>query len=491
MEKYEIYDDIKTRTNGDIYIGVVGPVRVGKSTFITQFMQKLVVPNITEKNAKERTIDELPQSADGKTIMTTQPRFVPNEAVKIRIANADMKVRMIDCVGYLVSGVMGHIENDKPRLVKTPWSEEELPFEEAAELGTKKVIDEHSTIGIVVTTDGTVTELARGNYVDAEERVVAEMKEAKKPFVIVLNTKNPSSNEAKKLSSSLEEKYGVPVIAMNALEMKEGDVDKIIENILMEFPVKSIHVKMPKWLRALDFDSDIISEIASEVKRLGSKMNKLSQVDKSSLAFTESECFDPITFSNMEMGEGVVNFDVIPKDNLFYKVLSRECNYEIHDDYELVGYIKELAHAKCEYDKIKGALEEVRQTGYGVVEPRREDLELGEPEIIKQGGRFGVKIRATAPSLHIMRVDVQTEVTPIVGTEDQSQDLAKNLMEQFEADPSTIWDTNILGRSLYSLIGDNINSKLVMMPVEAKKKMRKTLGRIVNEGKGGVICILL
>ena len=491
MEKYEIYDDIKTRTNGDIYIGVVGPVRVGKSTFITQFMQKLVVPNITEKNAKERTIDELPQSADGKTIMTTQPRFVPNEAVKIRIANADMKVRMIDCVGYLVSGVMGHIENDKPRLVKTPWSEEELPFEEAAELGTKKVIDEHSTIGIVVTTDGTVTELARGNYVDAEERVVAEMKEAKKPFVIVLNTKNPSSNDAKKLSSSLEEKYAVPVIAMNALEMKEGDVDKIIENILMEFPVKSIHVKMPKWLRALDFDSDIISEIASEVKRLGSKMNKLSQVDKSSLAFTESECFDPITFSNMEMGEGVVNFDVIPKDNLFYKVLSRECNYEIHDDYELIGYIKELAYAKCEYDKIKNALEEVKQTGYGVVEPRREDLELGEPEIIKQGGRFGVKIRATAPSLHIMRVDVQTEVTPIVGTEDQSQDLAKNLMEQFEADPSTIWDTNILGRSLYSLIGDNINSKLVMMPVEAQKKMRKTLGRIVNEGKGGVICILL
>lgn len=491
MEKYEIYDDIKTRTNGDIYIGVVGPVRVGKSTFITQFMQKLVVPNITEKNAKERTIDELPQSADGKTIMTTQPRFVPNEAVKIRIANADMKVRMIDCVGYLVSGVMGHIENDKPRLVKTPWSEEELPFEEAAELGTKKVIDEHSTIGIVVTTDGTVTELARGNYVEAEERVVAEMKESKKPFVIVLNTKNPSSNEAKKLSASLEEKYAVPVIAMNALEMKEGDVDKIVENILMEFPVKSIHVKMPKWLRALDFDSDIISEIASEVKRLGSKMNKLSQVDKSSLAFTESECFDPITFSNMEMGEGVVNFDVIPKDNLFYKVLSRECNYEIHDDYELIGYIKELAYAKCEYDKIKNALEEVKQTGYGVVEPRREDLELGEPEIIKQGGRFGVKIRATAPSLHIMRVDVQTEVTPIVGTEDQSQDLAKNLMEQFEADPSTIWDTNILGRSLYSLIGDNINSKLVMMPVEAQKKMRKTLGRIVNEGKGGVICILL
>ncbi len=491
MEKYEIYDDIKSRTNGDIYIGVVGPVRVGKSTFITKFMQKLVVPNITEKNAKDRTVDELPQSADGKTIMTTQPHFVPNEAVKISVANAEMRVRMIDCVGYLVSGVMGHVENDKPRLVKTPWSDEELPFEEAAELGTKKVIDEHSTIGILVTTDGSITDIDRGSYVDAEERVVREMKASGKPFVIVLNTKNPSSQDAKKLASSLSEKYDTQVLPINALELKETDVDNIFEKILMEFPVKSIRVKMPKWLQALDYDSDIISEISAEVKRLGSKMNKLSEVDKSGLAFTESEAFDPITFTSMQVGEGVVEFNVIPKEDLFYKVLSRECNHEIKDDYELIGYIKELAIAKYEYDKIKDALEEVKQTGYGVVEPKKDDLELGEPEIIRQGGRYGVKIKATAPSLHIMRVDVETEVTPMVGTEDQSQDLAKNLMEQFEADPTTIWDTNILGRSLYSLIGDNINNKLVMMPVEAQRKMRKTLGRIVNEGKGGVICILL
>jgi stage IV sporulation protein A len=491
MEKYEIYDDIKSRTNGDIYIGVVGPVRVGKSTFITQFMQKLVVPNITEKNAKDRTVDELPQSADGKTIMTTQPHFVPNEAVKIKVANADMRVRMIDCVGYLVSGVMGHTENDKPRLVKTPWSEEELPFEEAAELGTKKVIDEHSTIGILVTTDGSITDIARGSYVEAEERVVSEMKASGKPFVIVLNTKNPSSADAKKLASSLNEKYDVPVVPVNALELKEDDVDKIFEKILMEFPVKSIRVKMPKWLQALDFNSDIISEISAEVKRMGAKMNKLSEVDKSGLAFTESESFDPITFTSMEASEGVVEFNVIPKEDLFYKVLSRECGYEINDDYELIGYIKELAIAKREYDKIKDALVGVNETGYGVVEPKKEDFELGEPEIIKQGGRYGVKIRATAPSLHIMRVDVETEVTPMVGTEDQSQDLAKNLMEQFETDPTSIWDTNILGRSLYSLIGDNVNNKLVMMPVEAQRKMRKTLGRIVNEGKGGVICILL
>lgn len=491
MEKYEIYDDIKTRTNGDIYIGVVGPVRVGKSTFITQFMKKLVVPNITEKNSKDRTVDELPQSADGKTIMTTQPHFVPNEAVKIKVANADMKVRMIDCVGYLVSGVMGHIEDDKPRLVKTPWSEDEMPFEEAAELGTKKVMEEHSTIGLVVTTDGSVTEIPRANYIEAEERVIAEMQSTQKPFVIVLNSKNPASPETKKLASSLSEKYDVPVVPLNAQELKEGDVDKIFEKLLGEFPIKSIQVKMPKWLRALSYDNEIIGELANEVKRLGSQVTKLSHMDKNQLAFTESESFDPITFSNIELGEGVVKFNVIPKEGLFYKVLSRECGYEIADDYELVGYMKELAVAKLEYDKFKNALEEVKQTGYGIVEPRKEDFELGEPEIIKQGSRFGVKLKASAPSLHIMRVDVETEVTPLVGTEDQSQDLAKNLMEQFESEPETIWDTNILGRSLYSLIGDNINSKIVMMPAEAQRKMRKTLGRIVNEGKGGVICILL
>lgn len=491
MEKFEIYDDIKSRTNGDIYIGVVGPVRVGKSTFITNFMQKLVLPNITEKNAKERTIDELPQSADGKTIMTTQPHFVPNEAVRIKVANAEMKVRMIDCVGYLAQGVMGHVEDDKPRLVKTPWSEEELPFEEAAELGTSKVIKEHSTIGIVVTTDGSVTDIPRSNYIEAEERVVNEMKECGKPFVLVLNCKNPNSNENKKLTTSLNAKYEVPVIALNALELKDEDIDKVFESILMEFPVKSIQIQMPKWMRALDFNSDIITEVAQEMKKMGSNMLKLSDANKNQIAFAESNCFDPITVSTIDAGDGIIKFNVIPKEGLFYQVLSKECGYEIKDDFELVGYIKELAVAKLEYDKIKGALEEVKQTGYGIVEPRREDLELGEPEIIKQGNRFGVKIKASAPSLHIMRVDVETEVTPLVGTEDQSQDLAKNLVEQFENDPEAIWDTNILGKSLFSLVGDNINSKIVMMPVEAQRKMRKTLARIVNEGKGGVLCILL
>ena len=491
MDKYEIYDDIKTRTNGDIYIGVVGPVRVGKSTFITQFMQKLVIPNISEKNSKDRTIDELPQSADGKTIMTTQPHFVPNEAVNIKVANAEMSVRMIDCVGYLISGAMGHVEGEKARLVKTPWSEEELPFEEAATLGTDKVINEHSTIGIMVTTDGSVTDIARSNYIEAEEKVVAQLKKSNKPFVIVLNSKNPQASETKKLSASLEEKYNAPVISVNALELKEGDIDKIFENLLMEFPVKSIRVQLPDWLRALDYNNNIIKEISTEMKNLGNKINRLSDADKNQIAFAESECFDPITYSNIEAGQGIIKFNVVPKEGLFYKVLSQECGIEIQSDYELVSNIKQLAQAKIQYDKIKDALDQVAQTGYGVVEPKPTDFELGEPEIIKQGSRYGVKIKANAPSLHIMRVDVETEVTPLVGSEDQSQDLAKNLVEQFENDPQSIWQTNILGRSLSELVEDNINSKLVMMPVEAQRKMRKTLGRIVNEGKGGVICILL
>lgn len=491
MEKFQIYDDIRERTNGDIYIGVVGPVRVGKSTFITQFMKKLVLPNISEPNAKDRTVDELPQSADGKTIMTTQPHFVPNEAVKIKVANAEMSVRMIDCVGYLISGAMGHQEGEKPRLVKTPWTEQEIPFEQAATLGTDKVINEHSTIAIMVTTDGSVTDIARSNYIDAEEKVVSQLKTTQKPFVIVLNSAHPQATETKKLATSLHDKYDAPVIALNALELKDSDVDTVFENLLMEFPVKSIRISMPDWLKALPFDNAIISEIASEMRTLGSKINRLSDADKNQIAFAESDNFDAITYSNIQAGEGVVRFNVIPKDNLFYKVLSDECGLSINSDYELMCNIKELARAKIQFDKLKNALEQVEQSGYGVVEPSAPDFELGQPEIIKQGSRYGVKIKATAPSLHIMRVDVETEVTPLVGSEDQSEDLAKNIVEQFESDPTAIWQTNILGRSLSELVEDNINSKLVTMPSEVQRKMRKTLTRIVNEGKGGVICILL
>ena len=492
MEKYQIYEDIKSRTNGDIYVGVVGPVRVGKSTFISQFMQKLVIPNIENKNARERAIDELPQSADGKTVMTTQPKFVPNEAVKISVADKiNLKVRMIDCVGYLVSGAMGTTENDKPRLVKTPWSEEEMSFEQAAEVGTKKVIEEHSTIGIVLTTDGSVTDIERANYISAEERVVQEMKNCGKPFVVVLNCRHPNSNESKKLAETLAEKYQAQVLAMNVAEMKEADVDKIFEKVLLEFPVKSVKVNMPKWLQALSFSNPIIEEIVREIKTFADKVKKVGDADKETVVFTESESFDPITFSNIEMGEGIIKFNVVPKENLFYKVLSDECGFAINDDYELVSYIKNLAIAKVEYDKLKNALDQVEQTGYGIVVPNKDEYTLENPEVIKQGNKYGVKIKASAPSLHIIKVDVETEVTPLVGNELQSQDLVEYLTQKFENDPEGIWETNLLGKSLYSLIDDNISAKIVMMPADAQRKLKKTLGRIINEGKGGVLCILL
>ncbi|MDE6583630.1 MAG: stage IV sporulation protein A [Clostridia bacterium] len=492
MEKEQIYEDIKSRTNGDIYVGVVGPVRVGKSTFISEFMKKLVIPNIGNKNVRQRAIDELPQSADGKTVMTTQPCFVPNEAVKISVADKiNLKVRLIDCVGYLVSGAMGTTENDKPRLVKTPWSEEEMPFEKAAEVGTKKVIEEHSTIGIVVTTDGSISDIERANYIEAEERVVSEMKASGKPYVVVLNCKNPNSPESKKLAANLSEKYSAQVLAMNVSKLEEADIDKIFASILLEFPVKSIKVKMPKWLQALSFSNPIITEMVSEIRKFADSVKKVGDANKDTVVFTESNSFDPITFSNVEMGEGVIRFNVIPKENLFYDVLSDECGFRISDDYELVSYIKNLAVAKVEYDKLKNALEEVEQNGYGIVVPNKDEYVLQQPEVVKQGNKFGVKIKATAPSLHIIKVDVESEVTPLVGNENQSQDLAQFLTDKFENDPEGIWDTNLLGKSLYSMIDDNISSKIVMMPADAQRKMRKTLGRIINEGKGGVLCILL
>ncbi len=492
MENYGLYEDIAKRTGGDIYVGVVGPVRCGKSTFITQFMQNLVVPNIEDKNTKQRTIDELPQSADGKTIMTTQPRFVPSKAAAIRVDDkVDMNVRMIDCVGYLIDGALGHEENQKERLVKTPWSDEEMPFEKAAELGTKKVIDEHSTIGIVLTTDGSITDIPRSSYVKAEERVVSELAAQNKPFVVVLNTKLPKSEEAKKLAKSLEAKYGVPVMPMDVLKLNQNNIDEIFEKILLEFPIKSLKIKMPKWMQALSFNHPIISNVVEEVKKFGENANKIGQIDKTNVAFLESDDFEPVVVSSIKMGEGKVYFEVTPKPGLFYRVLSEQCDTEITDDFHLISYVKQLAHAKAEYDKIKLALADVKEKGYGVVMPNVEDMTLEDPEIVKQGNKFGVKLKASAPSLHIMSVDIETEVNPIVGSQAQSEEMVKYMMSEFEQNPKAIWETNMFGKSLSSLVKEGIDSKITLMPVEAQRKMRKTLGRIINEGKGGIICILL
>lgn len=492
MENYDIYKDIATRTGGDIYIGVVGPVRCGKSTFISRFMEKVVVPNIENKHAKQRTIDELPQSGEGKTIMTTQPRFVPNEGVNVVLnGNVETKIRMVDCVGYMVSGALGFEEGKKPRLVKTPWSEHDMPFEEAAELGTKKVIVEHSTIAVLMTTDGSICDLPREAYIKAEERVAKELKATDKPFVIVLNVVNPDAVATKALAKELEAKYQTGVVVLNAKQLNQENVDEIFEKVLLEFPIKSLKIKMPDWLKALDYNDEIIAEIISEVKKFGDNVQKIGQIDKTNVAFLEHEDFNPVTIGAIKMGDGSVYFEIEPKPHVFYKVLSKQCGMPIQNDLELVKYIKTLAYAKKQYDRLEQALLQVEENGYGIVVPSSEDLTLEDPQIVKQGARFGMKLKASAPSLHIMKVDIETEINPIVGTQAQSEELAQHLMAEFENDPHSIWETNIFGKSLNSLVNEGINSKIVTMPVEAQRKMRKTLGKIVNEGKGGIICILL
>lgn len=493
MENFDLYQDIATRTNGDIYIGVVGPVRAGKSTFISKFMETLVIPNIANKDVKERTIDELPQAAAGKTIMTTQPKFVPNEAAKIKIReNVEIKVRMVDCVGYIVDGVQGHKENSKPRLVKTPWSDTEMPFEEAAELGTRKVIKEHSTIGICVTSDGTIgTELPRSAYVKAEEKVVAELKATGKPFLIILNSTNPASSETVKLKSALSEKYNTSVLAIDVLNINIAEINLILETVLLEFPIKTLEIELPDWLQTLSPTNSVIADILKYAQNLAAKMNKMRDYALGDQTDTINIHLESPKVVNVSLGEGKVIYGIQPKDNLFFSVLSEECGCDIDSDFRLMSYIKQVAHSKTSYEKIKIALDDVWSKGYGVVPPTLEEMTLEEPEIVRQGSRFGVRLKASAPSLHIMRVDLETEVNPIVGTEQQSEDLVRYLLSEFENDPKGIWNTEMFGKSLHKLVKEGLINKLSAMPQEAQKKMRKTLSRIVNEGRGGVICILL
>ncbi len=493
MEIFDIYKDISERTNGDIYVGVVGPVRAGKSTFITQFMEKLVVPKVKSKHVKQRMEDELPQSATGKAIMTTQPKFVPNEAVAIMLAdNIDIKVRLVDCVGYLIDGATGHMDGEKPRMVKTPWSEKEMTFSDAADYGTKKVITEHSTIGIVMTTDGSITtEIPRANYVAAEERVISELKELRKPFIVVLNSTFPQSAETQKLAKSLEEKYSTPVMPIDAANLTEQDITGIFEKMLFEFPLKDIEVKIKKWMQALPIENSIISAVSSLLMSETVVLNKMSDYKNLVEAFKENDMFESLDIDCVELGKGKITYDLKVKPELFYKALSEQCGSQIDDDFMLMSILKDLVHAKKEYDKIKLALEEVRQTGYGVVSPSLEEMTLEEPQIVRQGGRFGVKLKASAPSLHIMQVDIKTEVNPVVGTEQQSEEMVRYLLSEFENDPKGIWETNMFGKSLHMLVNENLNSKLTAMPDDTQKKMRRTLSRIVNEGKGGIICILL
>lgn len=492
MNSYDIYKNITQRTNGDIYVGVVGPVRTGKSTFIAKMLNTLVLPNMKDKNNLEQTIDEMPQSADGKSIMTTQPKFIPNESVEVMMQNdIKMRVRLVDCVGYLIEGVMGHTENNKPRLVKTPWSKQEMPFEQAAELGTYKVISNHSTIGVLITTDGSVTDIPRDNYVDAEERVVADLKHCNKPFVIVINSIHPESQETINLARSLEMKYGVGVVCLNVKDATEEELGDIFAKVLNEFPIKRICVKMPKWLQVLPYDNPLIQEIYNEINKKTEEMIKLGDFEKEVILFENSDKFLPVSTKTIIAGDGTVVVEIETKPDLFYTVLSEQCGCEIKNEFHLASYIRQLNTAKREYDKFKDALEGVRTNGYGVVYPSMDDMKLEEPKMVKSGGKFGVKLKATAPSYHIMQVDLEAEISPIVGTEQQSEEVVKGMLNDYQTNPEGLWETKMFGRTLSSLINDGLQNKLINMPQNAQLKMRKTLGRIVNEGRGGVICILL
>lgn len=492
MEKFDLYRDIAERTDGDIYIGVVGPVRTGKSTLIKRIMDLLVLPNIQNEHKKERAIDEMPQSGAGRTIMTTQPKFVPDEAIEITIReNASLKVRMVDCVGYLVKGAMGHMEGENPRMVRTPWFDYDISFEDDAEIGTRKVITDHSTIGLVVTTDGSITDISRSNYIEAEERVVKELKELNKPFIIILNSRTPNNPETVNMREALEEKYDVPVVLLDVMNLTLEDIDDILSNVLFEFPLTEIRIDIPKWVQSLDDDHWLIEHIFDSIKGFTEDMNRVRDVDRIKNALEDSEYVEKPSIGEISLGNGKVMVNLDTKAGMFYRVLGETCGYNIEGDYQLIGLMKDLALAKREYDKVASALDDVRNTGYGTVSPTMDELVLEEPEIVKQGGRFGVRLRASAPSLHFIRADIQTEVSPIVGSEKQSEELVNYLLDEFESDPAKLWESNIFGKSLHELVKEGLANKLMRMPEDAQFKIQETLQRIINDGSGGLICIIL
>lgn len=487
-----IYDSIAKRTQGDIYIGVVGPVRTGKSTLIKKFMDNLVLPNIENQAQRERATDELPQSASGKTIMTTEPKFVPENAVEITVDDsASFRVRLIDCVGYVVPGSLGYIENGKARMVKTPWSEKEIPFNLAAEIGTKKVIDEHSTVGLVVTTDGTISEIARGDYEKAEERVIAELKEINKPFVVLLNSKQPLSENCIKLAEQLSEKYNVKVLPVNCLELDKEQIGAVIKEILFEFPVKELRVDFPKWITTLEKENEIRKGIYTRIRKSASEISKMRDGKAFAAGLCDEQKISDASVSKIDLSKGKITVKVHVEPELFYEVLSERVGLEIGDEHALMSALIELAAVKNEYDRFKTALEEVESTGYGIVMPTMEQLSLEEPEIMRQGGRYGVRLKASAPSIHMLKADITTEVAPIVGSESQSEELIMYLLKEFEEDPAKIWESNIFGKTLNSLVNEGLHNKLYKMPTDARMKIQETLQRVINEGCSGLICIIL
>lgn len=492
MSDTNIYRDIAMRTGGDIYVGVVGPVRTGKSTFIKQFMDKLILPNMPEDYLKERANDEMPQSSSGRTIMTTEPKFIPEKGAHITLnGNSDMNVRLIDCVGYIVPSALGYIEGDQPRMVKTPWFEEAVPFNMAAEIGTRKVINEHSTIGLVITTDGSISDIPREEYAEAEERVINELTEINKPFIVLLNCMYPDSPQASDMAEELSKKYKVPVIPVNCLELGENEIKQILSRILFEFPLKEITVNFPKWINSLPVDHWLRSDLIKTIKQAASNVHHIRDINMFESAFLQSDNVNSSKVESINLGYGraVVCIDV--KQALFYKVLAETTGLVINDEQELMDSISELAKIKSDYMRVKDALDEVEATGYGIVMPSIEELSLEEPEIVKQGGRYGVRLRASAPSIHLMKANITTEVSPIVGSEKQSEDLIMYLLSEFEENPVKIWDSNIFGKSLHELVNEGLHTKLARMPADARMRVQETIERVINDGCNGLVCIIL
>jgi stage IV sporulation protein A len=491
LEQFDVYNDIKARTGGEIYIGVVGPVRTGKSTFIKRFMDLLVIPNIEDVHSKERAIDELPQSAAGKTIMTTEPKFIPKEAAEISLSDdTQVSIRLIDCVGYMVDGASGHIENEQERLVKTPWFDYEIPFTEAAELGTKKVINDHSTIGIVITTDGSFGDLARENYMVAEEKTINELKKLGKPFIVLLNTNKPYSKETLELADNISEKYNVAVMPVNCEQLKKDDITKIMENILSVFPVTKIDFFIPKWVEMLPRDHWLKVDLISAVKGLLKNINLIRDV-KSSNFTTDSKFVKKFKIDKIEMKDGTVRVQTDFDDAYYYEILSDLIGVPISGEYQLISTIRDLAAKKSEYDKVGNACEEVRFKGYGVVSPDKDEIIIEEPEVIKHGSKYGVKIKAIAPSIHMIKANVETEIAPIVGTEEQATDLITYIKENTKTNKDGIWETNIFGKSIRQLVDEGINSKVSKMTDDDQMKLQETLQKIVNDSNGGLVCIII
>ena len=492
MTSTSIYKDIAQRTGGDIYIGVVGPVRTGKSTFIKKFCELMVIPNAPKDFSRERMIDELPQSSAGRTIMTTEPKFVPERGVRINVDNnIDLNVRLVDCVGYIVPSSLGYIENDEPRMVKTPWFNDEIPFNMAAEIGTKKVISEHATIGLVITTDASISEIPREEYEEAEERVINELREINKPFVVVLNCMYPESPSVKILAEELTEKYSVPVIAVNCLNLDEKELNAILAKVLYEFPLRKIFVNMPSWIKGCEQASDFAESLNSCFINACNDISKISHLSLFADRLMSDKIITKAIVGNIELGSGCAQIDAGIENSYFYNLLSRITDKKIDNDADLIDILKEFSIVKKKYEKIETALDQVNSTGYGIVMPTIDELSLEEPEIMKQGSRYGVRLKASAPSIHLLRADIKTEVAPIVGSEKQSEDLVKYLLDGFEDDPSKIWESNIFGKSLDELVNEGLKTKLMHMPGEARMKLQQTLERVINEGCNGLICIIV